>query len=250
MPVKGFILAAGFGTRMRPITEEIPKALVPVCTVPAIRFSIELLKSADITDIFINTHYLGEALERELGDGSKYNVNITYSHEDVILGTGGALRKVVSQLEGQTLVVVNADTLISCPLKEALAFHQEKNSIATMVLRNDPKQASYGLIEIDSDNRIQRFLGESGPNLQNAEALKKYMFTGIHILEPRFLEYIPPEISVCINRYAYPKALRNNEPLYGFVCSDPWRDLGQPDLYYQTNMDILNKRLSMTILTR
>lgn len=244
--MKGFILAAGFGTRLDPLTRELPKALMPIVTVPAITYAVQLLAAAGITEIFVNLHHLGEQIKAALGDGSRLGMTITYSAETEILGTGGALRRVAGQLGGQRLVVVNADTLFDVDIAAAAAFHEDQGALATMVLRRDANQARYGLIEIDQAGRIGRFLGDPAPHLDDpGVSLRKFMFAGVHILEARFLEYIPPDIQTCINRYAYPKAMANDEMLCGYEATGVWRDLGTPASYFDANMEVLDRRLAL-----
>ena len=239
--VKGFILAAGYGTRLRPITETVPKPLVPVGHLPLIEYSIRLLRRHGIQEIIINTHFLGDLLQETLGSGEEYGVSITYSEEEEILGTGGGLKRMHHHLEDDTFVVVNSDTLIDLDLGRVLEFHRTHGALATMVLREQPEGESYGQIEIDEAGRIRRILG----NGRATEALRPLMFTGVHVLEPRFLEYIPPDVETCVNRYAYVKALNNDEKLFGFVSDGYWADAGTPGRYFQANLDALNQAMPL-----
>jgi NDP-sugar pyrophosphorylase family protein len=189
--VKAFVLAAGFGSRLKPITEVLPKPLMPIGDVPLIGYALTLLAKHGITEVAVNTHHLGKVLEQKLGDGSQFGVQITYSHEKEILGTGGGLRRMHPFLKDDTFVVINSDILIDLDLTAVIAQHKENNALATMVLREDQKQADYGVIEIDAaDYRIRKILGQGRWSGQ----LRPLMFTGVHVMEPRLLEYIPPEI--------------------------------------------------------
>lgn len=239
--MKGFILAAGYGTRLKPITDTVPKPLVPVGHRSLIEYSIKLLSHYGIKDIIINTHHLGEALQEALGSGEAYGVSIAYSEEEELLGTGGGLKRMHHALEDDTFVVVNSDTLIDLDLGRVLDFHSAHGALATMVLREQPQGESYGQIEIDQAGRIRRILG----NGHSGEALRPLMFTGVHVLEPRFLEYIPPDVETCVNRYAYAKALSNDEKLFGFVSDGYWADAGTPGRYFQANIDALNQEMDL-----
>jgi len=240
--VKGFILAAGFGTRLKPITELVPKPLVPVAHVPLIGYSLSLLASHGIKEVIVNTHHLGDELKAALGNGEAYGVSIEYSDEEEILGTGGGLKKMHEQLSDDTFVVVNSDTLIDLDLGRVLDFHRAHGALATMVLREQPDEGGYGQIEIDAAGRIRRILG----NGEQQEDLRSLMFTGVHILEPRFLEYIPPDVETCINRYAYLKALSNQEKLFGYVADGYWEDAGTSARYFQANIDALNQDMALS----
>lgn len=236
--MKGFILAAGFGERLRPITDAVPKPLLPVGNLPLIAYAVKLLAHHGITEVIINTHHLGRAIKEALGDGGDYGVSITYSEEEEILGTGGGLKKMAAELSDGTFVVVNSDTIIDVDLGRAVALHQKRKALATMVLREDPRQKEFGQIEIDATGRIRRILGQG----DSTDRLEAYMFAGVHVIEPRFLEYIPTGVNTCINRYAYMKALDNGEVLQSYVSSGYFADAGTPQRYYDVNADALDQK--------
>ncbi len=241
--MKGFILAAGFGQRLLPVTGVVPKPLLPIGNLPLIRYAIELLKHHGITELIINLHHLGKAIEEALGDGEAFGVQITYSEEEEeILGTGGGLKRMHEQLADDTFVVVNSDAIIDVDLTAVIAQHKANKALATMVLREDPHKEEFGQIEIDETGRIRRILGQ-GPG--NEGSLRGLMFTGVHVIEPRFLEYIPPDVATCIIRYAYAKALSNDERLFGYVNEGYFADAGTPARYYRTNADALEQRMPL-----
>jgi mannose-1-phosphate guanylyltransferase/phosphomannomutase len=239
-PLHGFVLAAGFGQRMLPITETVPKPLLPVGHIPLVGYALHLLRYHGITDVFLNLHHLGRSLREVLGDGADYGVHLTYSPEEEILGTGGGLKKIHEKLR-HTVVVVNSDTLIDVDLHAALAAHRRSGALATMVLREAPERGNFGQIEIDAQMRIVRILGQ-GPAL---DAHRSLMFTGVQIFEPRFLEYIPPGVHACIVRDGYCKALRHQEPLYAYVAEHYWADAGTPSSYLQANTDALMQTMAL-----
>lgn len=219
------ILAAGFGTRLRPLTDTCPKPLIDVGGKPMIAFALELVRSAGITEIAINLHHLGKQIRDTLGHGKIHGVHITYFEEDPILDTGGGISAARSFLEGGDFVVLNADTVTDLPLTEMIAFHRERRATATMFLRRDPEAARYGLIEIDSHGRIRRFLGQPA---EVDEPLTRLMFGGVHILSPRVFEYLPDGI-YSITRQTYPRLLAAAEPLYGYVFDGYWQVLDTPE---------------------
>jgi NDP-sugar pyrophosphorylase family protein len=240
--VKGFVLAAGFGQRLRPITEVIPKPLLPVGNVPLIGYALRLCAHHGITEVIVNLHHLGSLIEETLGDGEAFGVHITYSTEEEILGTGGGLRRMHALLEDDTFVVLNADTILEVDLGALIAQHRERGALATLVLRQDPRQAEFGQLEIDDSGRLRRILGQGEAD----QPLHPYMFAGVHVIEPRFLEYIPPDVNTCIMRYAYTKALANGEPLYGAAMRGYWSDAGTPRRYLEANLDALERRMALT----
>lgn len=213
------ILAAGFGTRLRPLTDTTPKPLVPVAGFPMIAYPLTLLRAAGITEVVINLHHLGAQIRSALGDGSRYGVSIEYSEEDPILDTGGAIKKARPFLDGGTFLVLNSDMICDLDLREAIAHHRARAAIATMVLRPDPRADSYGIIEIDAETRIRRFLGKPD---QVDVPLTPLMFTGIHVFEPAVFDYMA-EGHFSITRQTYPAMLEKDCRLCGYVFRGYWR---------------------------
>lgn len=213
------ILAAGFGKRLQPLTDSCPKPLIDVGGQPMIAYPLALVRQAGIREVAINLHHLGEQIRETLGHGENYGVRITYFEENPILDTGGAVAAARSFLEGEDFVVLNADTVTDLPLIDMIAVHRQCRALATMFLRPDPEAARYGLIEIDADRRIQRFLGEPA---RAPEPLTALMFGGVHVLSPDVFTYMSPGI-YGITRRTYPRMLAAGEPLYGYVYDGYWQ---------------------------
>jgi len=225
--MKAIVLAAGFGKRLRPLTEKIPKPLISLAGKPLIYYNLKLLKNVGITDVVVNLHYLGDLIKEELGDGSEIGMNINYSEEPEILDTGGGIKQAAEIGKiNNTFIVINSDILIDIDLAEAIKFHKEKQSIATMVLRKNDLDKCYTKILVDKDYRIRdikEFVNYEGE-------VKEYMFTGIHILEPKFLDYLKAEPSSVIET-AYFELLKKDIPFYGFIHEGFWADLGTSEDY-------------------
>jgi NDP-sugar pyrophosphorylase family protein len=217
--MRAMILAAGFGNRLRPLTNTVPKALVPVAGRPLIEYGLLFLRSQGIEEIVINLHHQGEKIRAALGDGGMYGLRITYSPEDLLLETGGGIKKVQPFLDGDTFAVLNCDTIIDLDLSALLAAHKKNHAAATLVLRSDPEAARYGILETDASGRIRRFLGQPA---EVSEPLSPYMFTGFQILEPRVFDFMPEVKPFGTTRETYPQMLRAGEPLYGFIHTGPW----------------------------
>jgi len=221
------VLAAGQGTRLRPVTDRMPKALVPVAGRPMIEFALLLLCRYGIHNIIINLHHFGTQIEDHLGDGRRFDVNISYSRETELLETGGGLLKAKAFLQNDTFVVINTDILIDVDLAEVLNDHRQKDAAATLVLRPDAEADRYGSIDIAADGRVCRFLEHRSP-VEPVGAIRKLMFTGLQILEPRVFDYMdgggPKKFST--TRETYPRMLRAGERLYGHCFEGFWQDLG------------------------
>lgn len=217
------ILAAGFGSRLRPLTDRIPKPLIEVAGAPLIAYSLALLRAAGIREVIINLHHRAGAIRAALGAGAAYGMSITYSVEDPILDTGGAIRKAQPFLQGGRFAVLNADIICDVDLRQVIAWHEQQGALATMVLRPDYDMRRYGVIEIDGRGRIRRFLGE--PEVVD-EPLTPLMFTGIHLFEPAVFAYMDEEEDrFGINRVTYPRMLAADAPLYGYRFDGFWRVL-------------------------
>jgi NDP-sugar pyrophosphorylase family protein len=227
------ILAAGLGTRLRPLTNTIPKPLLPIAGTPLIVWNVLLLKRHGIHDVVINLHHLGPMIEQALGNGSKYGLKIYYSHEPVILGTGGGIKQAECHFSGEPMLVLNGDTLFELDLDALYACHQRRQAAATLVLRSDPDAARWGLVEVDREDRIVRITGRGQTDVG---ATKPRMFVGIHILNPRLLRDVPKGRASSIID-AYVAAIQRGEAVAGYELMGYWSDIGTPERYAQAEHD-------------
>jgi len=225
------ILAAGLATRLRPLTNELPKALLPVANRPLIHYTLLLLKRYGITDIVINLHHHGKKIADALGDGATLGVRIRYSWEPTILGTGGGIKQARQFLTGGTFLVINGDILIDLNLDKIVEGHHRRKAAVSMVVRADPDAATYGAIELDGHDRIRRMLGRGS---QTATPLRQFMFTGVHLLEPSVIEAIPGSGFSSITD-VYISMLLRDEKLFGYVMKGTWMDLGTPERYREAD---------------
>jgi len=231
--MKAMILSAGLGTRLRPLTFETPKALIPIANRPVIEYVIALLKHHQINDLVINLYHLPEQIEKYLGDGSSLGVKITYSFEEELYGTAGALLHAKRYLENSSFLVINSDILTDIDLSQAIGFHQQNQAAATLVLTRVSDPSSYGLIGIDRRGRIKSFLGK--PKLE--ESLTEGIYTGIAVLNSRIFEYISSKFSG-LGDDLFPKMLESSEPLYGYLAQGYWLDVGTPERLLQAKEDL------------
>ena len=239
MAVTALILAAGFGTRLRPLTDTLPKPILPVGGRPIIEYTLRLLKRHGIADVVINLHHLGEKIKAALGDGSRYGMSITYAEEPEILGTGGAIQAAAPHFGAEGLLVINGDILVEIDLDAVVDFHRRKGGMATLVLREDPDIARYGAVEIDDAERICNLRGQ----IEVAADLprRQRMFTGIHLLTPAILPAIPTS-GYCDIADVYIDLIRRGFPLFGQTMTGYWNDIGTPDRYHQAERDLQEAR--------
>ena len=232
--MKAIILAAGLGSRLKPLTDASPKPLLPVGGRPLIYYNLALLKKYGITDILVNVHHHAKKIMNELGNGSTIGMNISYSEEPHILGTGGGIKKAEAFLDGSAFLVINGDILVDIDIDKLVAFHQKKKGMATLVLRDDPNAIECGDIEVDANDQIRNILRKASPtHLQT----QKRMFTGIHIIEPKGLDYIPPEQFYSIID-AYVEMLHKGEKLFGYLMDGYWNDIGVPKRYHEVDQEM------------
>ena len=248
--MKAMVFAAGFGNRLRPLTDKLPKALVSVAGRPMIEYSLLLLRHYGITEVVINLHHLGEKIVEHLRDGERLGLKIAYSPEESLLDTGGGLLRARSKFRDETFLAINSDILMDLRLDDLSAFHSGKGAAATLVLRPDGLADRYGAIETSADFRIRRFLGHRAP--QGGGALDKFMFTGAQVLEPRVFDYMaeagPSPAPFSITRATYPAMLTRGEPLYGFRFDGYWQDLGTIERIREAEAKLLSGEVKLHYL--
>ena len=233
------ILAAGFGTRLRPLTETIPKPMIPVVGVPNIVRVIEHLKAHGIRDLVINLHHLPKPIRDHLGDGSDLQVNIQYTLEETILGTGGGIKNAAHLLGNETVIVVNGDVLFTPDIDTALASHRSNGALATLVVRRDSDAEKLGPVGLDDRDMIRRLVWEGSVE----HGPRTHMFTGVHLIEPELFRLLPDE--GCIVRETYITLVKKGAPLYGAVDDHFFCDLGTPKRFIEANTALVCGRSSI-----
>ena len=246
VPKKAMVLAAGLGTRLRPLTESVPKALLDVGGRPMIEYPLRMLAAAGVEEAVVNLHHCGEKLRARLGDGRSFGLRLRYSPEDPILDTGGAIAWARPLLDDAPFFVVNSDTLLDVDLHALAALHETNQPIATLVLRADPQAERYGAIDIDAAGRIRRFLGRptSGPGSPANGSLQRRMFCGVHLLSPAVFDWMPRAPVFSITRDVYLRALEAGGILYGLDYAGYWRDLGTLETLEAARADLTAGRFT------
>ncbi len=201
--MRALVLAAGMGERLRPLSLETPKPMLPIAGRPLIHYPLAMLKRAGITEVAINVHHLAGKIQDGLGDGSRLGLRITYAPEPVLLGTGGPLNGLREYLGGGSFVIANGDTILDLDLGAMIAVHRDRAALATIALFKPANLDYYSLIEIDTDERIRRmrllkrrsplefddFPKDLAPAA--ASALSSYMYCGVIVAEPAVLDLVP-----------------------------------------------------------
>jgi NDP-sugar pyrophosphorylase family protein len=235
--MKGLILAGGKGTRLRPLTINTPKPIVPVANSPFLLYQVDLMRSGGIEDIILSLSYQPRKIEDLLKDGTDYGVRIRYAVEASPLGTGGAFKNAEEHIDSTT-VVFNGDVMTSIDLSAVIARHRERQAVATIVLTPVENPSAYGLVETDRDGWVQRFVEKPGPNEITCNTIN----AGIYLLEPSVLRYMPKGEAYSFERGLFPTLLEHKEPVLSYTLNDYWIDIGTPRKYLEVHHDILAKR--------
>ncbi len=234
--MKAMILAAGLGTRLRPLTLEIAKPAVPLLGKPLVVRLIEKLAGEGVSDFRLNLHHLPGSLEAVFRNPRWGGLPVSFSYEAEILGTAGGLKANESFLRDGTFLMANADIVMDFSLREAIAFHRKHAALATMILYPQEPPFRYFPVRIDREGRLRNFKGMCpGGDLRP----ETYVFTGVHILEPRIFRYIPDGRFCEINDEVYPAALAQGERIFGYPVKGYWNDLGDPARYLGAQKDLL-----------
>lgn len=235
----GMLLCAGLGTRLRPLTERVPKPAVPVCGVPLVRWNLALLAGAGASRAVVNVHHLPDAMAAAARDAARaLGLPLEVSREPVIAGTGGALREARRHLDGaDAILMVNGDVLFDVDLRGALAAHRASGALASMLLLPMPEGGKYAAVETDPAGAVRRIAGSFGPG---GDALRPWHFSGLHVLSPAILDAVPAAPFECdVNRHVYPPLMAAGA-VRGIVTSGYWNDLGTPGRYLRANADVLS----------
>ncbi|MFO0693300.1 MAG: NDP-sugar synthase [Polyangiales bacterium] len=235
----GMVLAAGLGTRLRPLTHALPKPAVPVGNRPLCLFAIEHLVRHGASAVRLNAHYLADRLVAEVESEAPSGVDLAFSVETTLLGTGGGLRKALAGMTDELVVVMNGDILFAPDLASAIASHRRSGALATLVVRHHPDPHALGAVEVDGEGRVVRIAGAPG---EPRTSTTPYVFTGVHVLSPAVLALLPEE--GCVVRQAYQPMLSRGLPIAAHVDDSPWLDLGTLRTYLDANLGLADGRLT------
>ncbi len=241
--MKVMILAAGLGTRLRPLTDLISKPMVPIVNKPVMEHIIELLEKHDLKEIIVNLHWYPEVIRDYFKDGSRFNVNIQYSYEDELLGTAGGVKKAKDFFENKSFLVISGDALTDIDLSNLVKYHKQKKSLCTMVLTNVDEPSAYGVVILNDEKRITGFQ-EKPPQGKEKSKLAN---SGIYVFEPEIFEYIPDNEFYDFGADVFPHLVKENIPIYGYTHFRYWNDVGNLIEYMKGNFDVLNDKVKVNI---
>ena len=234
--MKAVIMAGGFGTRLRPITCNIPKPMAPVANVPMMEHIINLLKQYDFKRICSILYFQPEVITNYFGDGKKFGIEMEYQMAAADYGTAGSVKNTEAKLKDEPFIIISGDVLTDFDLAEAIKFHKEKKAMATMVLTRVANPLEYGVVITGEDGKIIRFLEKPSWG----EVFSDTINTGIYILEPEIFKYIPEKTEFDFSKNLFPLMLKEGLPLYGYIADGYWKDIGSLDEYILAHQNVLN----------
>ncbi|MCY6371892.1 sugar phosphate nucleotidyltransferase [Clostridium ganghwense] len=232
--MKAVIMAGGQGTRLRPLTCNIPKPMMPILDKPVLEYAIELLKKNGITNIAVTLQYLSDEIISYFEDGKKFGVNLNYFMEENPLGTAGSVKNAEKFLD-DTFIVISGDALTDIDISKAIAYHKKKKAIATLVLKEVPVPLEYGVVVTDKEGKVTGFLEKPSWS----EVFSDKVNTGIYILEPEIFDYYEQNQKFDFSNDLFPILLSNNKPVYAYVADGYWCDIGNIEQYIKCHFDIL-----------
>ena len=235
-------MAGGEGTRLRPLTSNQPKPMVPIVGKPCMEHILDLLREHGFDDVIVTLAFMPQAIRGYFGDGEAYGVSIRYSVEESPAGTAGSVKLAEEALD-ETFLVISGDALCDIDLGALVRFHKEKGAMVTIGLKSVPNPLEFGIVVTDEEGRIERFLEKPSWGQVFTDTIN----TGIYVLEPEVLRHVPTDTPHDFSKELFPLLLEMGKPLYGYVCEGYWQDIGNLDQYRQANFDALDERVQLSI---
>jgi NDP-sugar pyrophosphorylase family protein len=236
--MKAVILAGGFGTRLRPLTLELPKPIVPIFDRPFLYYQTDLLRTIpEIDEVILSLNYRPDRIEARVGDGTEAGVPLRYVVEPEPLGTGGAIKFASAGID-DTLLVFNGDVLTEIDLQAVVRRHREREARATIVLTPVENPSAYGLVETDDEDNVRRFLEKPSPNQITCDTIN----AGLYVLEPETFDRIPDDTWWSIERQFFPTLVERGETFVAYVDRGYWLDIGTPASYVRAHRDLMAQR--------
>jgi mannose-1-phosphate guanylyltransferase/phosphomannomutase len=240
--MKAVVMAGGFGTRIQPLTNSIPKPMLPILNKPMMEHIIKKIKTLGITEIVILLYFKPEVIQNYFKDGKDLGIKIDYVLPDDDYGTAGAVKKAAKYLN-ERFIVISGDLVTDFDLKEVIGFHEALESKLTITLTSVEDPLQFGVVITDKDGKILRFLEKPGWG----EVFSDTINTGIYVIEPEILDYIPDNIPFDFSKDLFPKLMKEGITLYGYNAKGYWRDVGNPESYREVSKDIFQNKVKIDI---
>jgi mannose-1-phosphate guanylyltransferase len=241
--VKAIVLAAGKGTRLFPLTGEMPKPMAPVVGKPLIQHTFELLAKTGLEEVYVNVHYLADAIFDVYGNAARVGgTNVRITREDELIGTAGSVKRIADSF-GETFVVIMGDALTDVDVRNVVASHKDRGALATLALMHVADTSQFGVVELDSEQNIVGFQEKPEPD----KAISQLANTGIYVLEPEVLDYIPEDTFFDFAKDVFPRLLAADAKLTGYKGNFYWSDIGTLEAYRMAQKDALSGKVGLNI---
>ena len=240
--VKAVIMAGGEGTRLRPLTSNQPKPMLPMANIPMMEHVVNLLRRHGFEDIVVTVAFMANAIRTYFGDGSEFGVRMVYATESTPLGTAGSVRNARDELD-ERFLVISGDVLTDIDLTQVVEFHDKRGGLATLALKAVDNPLEFGIVITREDGSIERFLEKPTWGQVFSDTIN----TGIYVLEPEIFDFIPEGQSVDFSGESFPEALEAGKELYGYVADGYWEDVGTLEAYLKSHQDILDERVQVDV---
>jgi mannose-1-phosphate guanylyltransferase/phosphomannomutase len=240
--MRAVVMAGGEGTRLRPLTSNQPKPMVPIVGKPCMEHILELLRTHGFEDVIVTLAFLPQAIRTYFGDGESLALKVEYSVEESPLGTAGSVRLASDKLD-ETFLVISGDALCDIDLSKLFDFHREQGAAVTIGLKSVENPLEFGIVVTDEDGRVERFLEKPSWSQVFSDTIN----TGIYVLEPEVLRHVPTDRPFDFSKELFPLLLEMGRPIYGYVCEGYWQDIGNLDQFRQANFDALDGRVRLEI---
>ena len=235
-------MAGGEGTRLRPLTSNQPKPMVPIVGKPCMEHILELLRRSGFEEVIVTLAFMPQAIRSYFGDGEAMGLSLEYSVEESPLGTAGSVRLASGKLD-DTALVISGDALCDIDLGELLAFHREREAAVTIGLKAVENPLEFGIVVTDADGRVERFLEKPSWGQVFSDTIN----TGVYVLDAEVLNHVPSDRPYDFSKELFPLLLEMGRPIYGKVCEGYWQDIGNLDQYRQANFDALDGHVQLDI---
>jgi mannose-1-phosphate guanylyltransferase/phosphomannomutase len=240
--VKAVVMAGGEGTRLRPLTSNQPKPMVPIVGKPCMEHIVELLKEHGFDDIVVTLAFMPQAIRGYFGAGESHGVSIRYSVEESPMGTAGSVKLAEDALD-EPFLVISGDALCDIDLGAIVRFHEEKEALVTIALVSVDNPLEFGIVVTDEEGRIERFLEKPSWGQVFTDTIN----TGIYVVDPAVLKHVPEDRPFDFSKELFPLLLEMGRPLYGYVAEGYWQDIGNIDQFRQANFDALDERVGVNV---
>ncbi len=240
--MKAVVMAGGQGTRLRPLTSNQPKPMVPIVGKPCMEHILELLRAHGVEEVIVTLAFMPQAVRTYFGSGESLGLRINYSVEESPAGTAGSVKLASDELD-ETFIVISGDAVCDVDLTQLVDFHRARKASVTIGLKHVDNPLEFGIVVVDEDGRVERFLEKPGWG----EVFSDTINTGIYVIEPEVLRHVPDDIPFDFSKELFPHLLELGRPLYGLPLEGYWQDVGNLDQYRQANVDALEERVSVSI---